>query len=162
MSLFSKTGIPIGNLTSQIFANIYMNEFDQFVKHELKIKHYIRYTDDFVIVSADEKYLKEMIPRLQVFLHEKLRLKLHPNKIFIKKYHQGIDFLGHVIFLHYRLLRAKTKKRMIKNIQNKIFDFKHSIISEKNLQQTMQSYFGMLSHVNAYNLSKGIKNQFWY
>ncbi len=103
-------GIPIGNLTSQMFTNIYMNEFDQFVKHGLKIKNYVRYTDDFIIISQNEDYLKQIIPALQNFLSEKLELGLHPKKITIKKFHQGIDFLGYVNFPQHRLLRTKTKK----------------------------------------------------
>ncbi len=74
-------GIPIGNLTSQLFANIYLNEFDQFVKHELKVKYYCRYTDDFVIVSSNAKYLQKLLPPIQEFLENNLKLKLHPNKV---------------------------------------------------------------------------------
>src|SRR5262249_18008030 len=105
-------GVPIGNLTSQIFANIYMNEFDQFVKHRLHVKNYARYTDDFVIISEERKYLEDLLPKLQKFLFEKLHLELLPKKITIRKYHEGVDFLGYVIFPHFTLLRAKTKKRV--------------------------------------------------
>ncbi|MFA5987883.1 MAG: reverse transcriptase/maturase family protein, partial [Candidatus Paceibacterota bacterium] len=96
-NLFYQKGLPIGNLTSQLFANIYLNKLDQFVKHELKIKHYIRYTDDFVIISRDKLYLENLIEPIRSFLLDELALELHPNKIFIRKFHQGIDFLGYIV-----------------------------------------------------------------
>ena len=74
-------GLPLGNLTSQLFCNIYLNELDQFIKHTLKVKHYIRYADDFVIMSQDKVWLKEQIPRIQNFLHKELKLILHHNKV---------------------------------------------------------------------------------
>lgn len=85
-NLFKRRGVPIGNLTSQIFANIYMNEFDQFIKHKLKVKYYARYTDDFIIISANRTYLKNLIIPIQEFLMTKLCLELHPNKVLIAKH----------------------------------------------------------------------------
>src|SRR5579859_5123331 len=82
----SGKGLPIGNLTSQLFANVYMNEFDQFVKHKLKIKHYVRYTDDFIVVSNSLNYLKALLPKMREFLANNLTLELHPNKINVRKY----------------------------------------------------------------------------
>ncbi|HEY9583449.1 MAG TPA: RNA-directed DNA polymerase [Candidatus Paceibacterota bacterium] len=155
-------GVPIGNLTSQIFANVYMNEFDQFVKHELKVKNYIRYTDDFLIVSENEEYLKSLIPKLQSFLLEKLILELHPRKVAIRKYHQGIDFLGYVIFPHHCLLRARTRKRIFKNLKYKINNYKSGIITRETLDQSIQSYLAVLSHANAYKLGESLKNQIWF
>ncbi len=156
-----RVGIPIGNLTSQIFANIYMNEFDQFIKHTLRIEHYARYTDDFVIVSDNKDYLKELIPKLQLFLLEKLKLKIHPKKMTIIKYIQGIDFLGYVIFPHHLLLRAKTKKRIIRNLKLKVYNYKRGLISKNKLEQSIQSYFGVLSHANTHKLKEFLKNQIW-
>ncbi len=88
-TLFDRHGLPIGNLTSQLFANVYMNEFDQFVKHEMKVKHYARYTDDFVVVSTDIKYLEGLIEPFQNFIGDKLKLTLHPKKISIRDVGQG-------------------------------------------------------------------------
>lgn len=161
LSLFNR-GIPIGNLTSQIFANIYMNEFDQFVKHILKVKYYARYTDDFLIISENKNYLEKLLPRLQLFLSDKLKLELHPNKVTIRKYHQGIDFLGYVIFPHYRLLRTKTRKRILRNLKRKTNDCKKGLISEKSLTSSLQSYLGVLSHANTYKLKESLRNQFWF
>ena len=92
--LFHRRGLPIGNLTSQIFANVYMNIFDQFVKQELKAEYYARYTDDFIILSHDESDLLNKLDRVTAFLEDKLALQLHPEKIIIRRYNQGIDFLG--------------------------------------------------------------------
>ena len=111
-TLFEHKGVPIGNLTSQLFANVYMNELDQFVKHDLKVKHYARYTDDFVIVSTDKKYLEDLLDPFRKFIGDKLKLSLHPKKCSILNAGQGVDFLGYVILPHYRLLRSKTKRRI--------------------------------------------------
>jgi len=157
-----KKGIPIGNLTSQIFANIYMNVFDQFIKHDLKVKYYARYTDDFIIVSEDKNYLEKLLLPIQLFLKEKLKLELHPSKVSIRKYHQGIDFLGYVALPHHIALRTKTKKRMMWKLKNKMTDYKNKKINEATLLATFQSYLGILSHANAYKLSQEIQNKFWF
>ncbi len=139
-----------------------MNEFDQFVKHGLRVKNYARYTDDFVIISEDRKYLEDLLPRLQKFLFESLHLELHPKKITIRKYHEGIDFLGYVIFPYFTLLRAKTKKRVLRNIRKKMKGHQNGNISEDSLRSSLQSYLGVLSHADTYALTEGLKNQFWF
>ena len=133
-------GLPLGNLTSQLLVNIYMNEFDQFVKHKLKAEYYIRYADDFVILSRDRAWLEEQILLIQDFLLNKLRLTLHPQKVFIKTFASGIDFLGWIHFPDHRVLRTATKKRMIKGLK-----------VMKN-DATRASYLGLLSHGNTYKL----------
>ena len=133
-------GLPLGNVTSQLFANIYLNEFDQFIKHKLKVKHYFRYTDDFIILHQDEDYLKGLLPTIAKFLREKLKLNLHPNKVTIKKLRQGIDFLGYVILPYHRVLRTKTKRRILRKV------------SENNLQ----SYLGVLKHCDGYKIKQSI------
>jgi len=138
-------GLPLGNLTSQLLVNIYMNEFDQFVKHKLKIKYYIRYADDFVIFSEDKKYLAGLVQHIKRFLTEKLSLELHPGKIFIKTITSGVDFLGWVHFPDHRVLRTATKKRMFRNIQAK-----------DGKEETVQSYLGLMSHGNSWKLRQQI------
>lgn len=138
-------GLPLGNLTSQLFVNVYMNEFDQFMKHRIKAKYYIRYADDFVTLSHDKKYLENLIPKISKFLSEKLRLSLHPNKVFIKTLASGVDFLGWIHFPNHRVLRTATKKRMFKRI------------SENSKEETVTSYIGMLKYGNAYILKEHIK-----
>jgi retron-type reverse transcriptase len=133
---FKPNGLPLGNLTSQIFANIYMNEFDQFVKHKLKAKYYIRYADDFVIMSEDKSDLENILFEVKQFLENKLKLTLHPDKIFIKTLASGVDFLGWINFPDHRILRDKTKKRMLRRI------------SENPSVETLNSYLGLLKHGN--------------
>ena len=87
-------GLPLGNLTSQLLVNIYMNEFDQFVKHLLREKYYIRYADDFVFMSDNKNHLENLIPKISGFLEVNLKLNLHPDKLFIKTLSSGLDFLG--------------------------------------------------------------------
>lgn len=161
-TLFERKGLPIGNLTSQLFANIYLNEFDQFVKHKLKIKCYVRYIDDFVIVAEDKLYLKNLIVPIRSFLSDKLTLELHPKKITIREFHQGVDFLGYILLPHHRLLRTKTRQRIFKKLENRIKEYKNGTISEQTLEQSLQSYLGVLSHANTYRLEQELKNQFWF
>lgn len=157
----SRRGIPLGNLTSQIFANIYLNELDRFIKHILKIKYYIRYMDDFVILGDNENNLREISRKIEEFLDGKLNIKLHPRKIIIRKYRQGIDFLGYVILPYYRVLRTKTKKRILKKIKQKHQDLRNKLISKESFNQSLQSYFGVLKHCNEYKIKKKI-NEFVY
>ena len=112
-------GLPLGNLTSQLLVNIYMNEFDQFVKRELKVKYYIRYADDFVVLLPDKEYLENILVKMKEFLENKLKLRLHPDKIFIKTIVSGVDFLGWVNFSDHRVLRISTKRRMLKKLKRK-------------------------------------------
>jgi retron-type reverse transcriptase len=135
-------GLPLGNLTSQLLVNVYMNEFDQFVKRDLKIKYYIRYADDFVFLSRDKDYLVDLQLKLEKFLNEHLKLSLHPKKTFLKTLASGVDFLGWVQFSEYRTLRTTTKRRMLKRIK------------QSNKPATLAAYSAMLKHGNAYKLSK--------
>jgi len=161
-NLFDRQGLPIGNLTSQLFANVYMNEFDQFVKLKLKVINYARYTDDFVIVSTDRAYLENILNPIKDFLDKKLQLSLHPNKVSIRACHQGVDFLGYVAFPYHRLVRARTKRRIFRKMKERIAMFRSGTISEDALSQSLRSYLGVLSHANAHQLSEGLKNQYWF
>jgi len=106
-------GIPIGNLTSQLFANVYLNELDQFAKHTLRAPQYIRYMDDFVLLSNDKAFLHHAREHIEAFLADKLQLVLHPKKVQIVPVRTGIDYLGYRIFPHYRKLRKQTVKRFV-------------------------------------------------
>jgi len=127
---FNQKGLPIGNLTSQLFANLYLDDFDQFIKKKLKVKHYIRYTDDFVIVVNDKSYLKNLITPIRTFLSNKLALELHSKKITIRKFHQGVDFLGYVVLPHHRLLRTKTRQRIFRKLEKRVNEYKIGLISK--------------------------------
>jgi len=143
---FPSKGLPLGNVTSQLFANIYLNELDQFVKHELKAKYYLRYCDDFIILGESEKELAKLIPQIGNFLNQKLKLKLHPNKVIIRKHGQGIDFLGYVALPYHRVLRTKTKRRMIRKVKQKHKEMKAGNVSKEHFQASSQSYLGVLGH----------------
>lgn len=117
-----------------------MNELDQFIKRDLKIKYYERYADDFVFISDSRKYLEKLLPKIELFLEDCLKLKLHPNKISIRKLKQGIDFVGYIVLPHHTILRTKTKKRMFKRVN-------------KNNES---SYVGLLSHCNGHKLRQKI------
>lgn len=138
-------GLPLGNLTSQLLVNIFMNEFDQYVKHKLKVKYYMRYADDFVFLSEDKNYLENILSKVSEFLENNLKLSLHPDKVFIKTLATGVDFLGWVNFSHHRVLRTATKRRMFAKL-------KAPEISEA----TIQSCKGLLSHGNTYKIGKEI------
>lgn len=137
----SGKGLPLGNLTSQLLVNIYMNDFDQFAKHTLKAKYYIRYVDDFVFLSRDKKWLASLIPRIADFLDTKLALTLHPEKVYIKSFASGVDFLGWVHFPDHRVLRTAAKRKMLRTVKE-----------NKGNRETVQSYLGLLSHGNAEKL----------
>lgn len=134
-------GLPLGNLTSQLLVNVYMNKFDHFAKHRLKAKCYVRYADDFVILSRDKKWLLSLVPPIAEFLNSKLALTLHPNKVCMKPFASGVDFLGWVHFSDHRVLRTTTKRRMLQKIA-----LKHS------KKETVQSYLGLLAHGNTEKL----------
>jgi retron-type reverse transcriptase len=163
-TLFNCCGIPIGNLTSQLFANVYMNKFDQFIKHDLKVKHYARYTDDFIVISDDREYLQKLLGTINVFLIQHLNLELHPEKVSIRKFNKnkGVDFLGYIILPHYKLVRIKTRKRMFKKMKEQARQYRDGSVSKETMDQSMQSYLGVLSHANTYRLSEKFKNQYWY
>lgn len=138
-------GLPLGNLTSQLLVNIYMDQFDQFVKHELKVKHYLRYADDFAILSPDQQPLKSLVPYMELFLKERLRLALHPSKVFIRTLASGVDWLGWVHFPDHRVLRTSTKRRMFATIKR---DSRPAVLN---------SYLGLLEHGNAAKLKSVLK-----
>lgn len=160
-TLFDRVGLPIGNLTSQLFANIYMDRFDQYMKHVLKVKYYARYTDDFVVVSHDREYLVSLISDISKFLNEQLRLGIHPKKITIRKYTHGVDFLGYVAFPNYMRVRKRTMKRILRRIKEKMALYKSGSLEREKLDATLFSYLGVLSHANTYRFSEKLKNDYF-
>lgn len=137
-------GLPLGNLTSQLLVNVYMNELDQFVKHKLKAKFYIRYADDFAFLSYDRAQLESLLSLTEDFLQNRLKLELHPNKVSIITLASGVDFLGWVHFLGYRVLRTITKRRMLRSLK------------EDPRPEVAASYLGLLGHGNTGRLQQKI------
>lgn len=139
-------GLPLGNLTSQLLVNVYMNEFDQFAKYKLKARYYVRYADDFVVLSHNKGELERTVSYMGLFLRERLALELHPDKVFIKTLASGVDFLGWVHFLDHRVLRTSTKQRMLKRVEG------------TDNEDVVNSYRGLLSDGNATKLSHALEN----
>ncbi len=137
-------GLPLGNLTSQLLVNIYMHEFDMYVKQELRVKYYIRYADDFVVLSEDKKYLQNLLKKIELFLKDKLHLSLHPDKVFIQSYALGVDFLGWKHFSHHRSIRTRTKRKIAKSLKG------------YPRLETINSYRGLLRHGNTYKIQKSV------
>ncbi len=133
-------GIPLGNITSQIFANIYLNSLDKYVKNVLKCRFYVRYNDDFVIVAQSAEGLNEIRNMIISFVREKLFLDIPLEKTSLRKIDWGIDFLGFTILPRVVLLRNKTKNKIYTNINS----------------QNIHSYFSILHHCNSYQLKRKI------
>ena len=163
-SSFEKTqgkGLPLGNVTSQLFSNIYLNELDQYIKHNLKVSHYVRYCDDFVIVSDSKIFLYACLEKIKIFCRERLFIDIHPDKIVFRKAQHGIDFLGYVSLPHRRVLRTRTKERLLKKLTNLKNLFAKGLIKKEYLEQVTQSYLGLLSHCKSEDVIQQIERIFW-
>ncbi|MFH0702795.1 MAG: RNA-directed DNA polymerase [bacterium] len=150
-------GLPIGNLTSQFFSNVYLNILDQYVKHGLKCKYYCRYVDDFVILHEYPKQLNEWYDAIDNFLQTRLKQKLHPHKKAVNTIFSGIDFVGYAVKPNRIYIRQRTIKRAFKVVsrwKNNSDKFNQSFL--KRMRATINSYLGMLQNVNGYNLRKSI------
>ncbi len=138
-----KIGMPLGNMTSQFFANIYLTELDQFVKNKLKAKYYIRYVDDFVILHDNQETLHNYKEKINTFLNEGLQLELHKNKSKILLLKQGIQFLGYRTFYYHRLLRKSNVRNMRIKITQEDYD---------NTYIFLEGWTSYAKHANTYNL----------
>ena len=147
-------GLPIGNVTSQVFANIYLHELDTYMKHTLREPYYLRYSDDFICLSTNRAHLESLVGIIRRFLDQHLRLTLHPQKIHLVKLNQGIDFLGYVQFKHHRLLRQTTQNRLIRKLVQTNWDYLNQTCSFMSLFQSTQSYKGLMSHANTFRLEQ--------
>jgi len=150
-------GLPIGNLTSQVFANFYMDSFDHYVKYDLKIRYYGRYVDDFVIVHESKEYLKNLIPKLSDYLQTELHVTIHPKKIYLQHYSKGLKFLGTVILPNRIYIANRTKGNFYTAIekQNQIArDHKPNKEEQAAFLSSMNSYLGIMKHYNSYKLRK--------
>lgn len=155
----SKVGIPIGNLTSQTFANIYLNEFDNFIKHALKIKYYIRYMDDFIILKESKEEIHIILKHIEEFLISRLGLRLN-HKTRISKIYEGIDFVGYKHYINRVNLRRSTWVRQKRNIKRMFQKFEKNKISYEDVEKSLYSILGHIQHADAYMLNKNIENKF--
>jgi RNA-directed DNA polymerase len=141
-------GLPIGNLTSQFFANLYLNELDQFITKKLGFRRYVRYVDDFIIIDEDQKQLKKIIPEINTFLIQHLTLSIHEKKICLQPLSHGVDFHGYYVKPDHMLVRQKVVKRLYAKIHVPRTGGDNLDIS------TINSYFGHFSHARSYTLRK--------
>jgi len=148
-------GLPIGNVTSQLFANIYLDKLDRFIKHRLKVKYYIRFCDDFVVVKNNNDFNTISIA-INDFIGKKLGLKIKEVKSRVRKISWGFDFLGFVVLPHHLVMRTKTKKRILRKVVEKNQLFQQGQISYTKYKSTINSYRGLLKHSNNYKLLQEI------
>jgi hypothetical protein len=135
-------GLPLGNVTSQLFANVYLHELDWFIKHTLRMRHYVRYCDDFILLAASPEIAWVLADKIDTFLTNTLKLQLHPDKVLVRTWKQGIDFLGYVLLPHATILRPKTADRMLRQVT----------------QENVSSYLGLCAHANAHELVCTVQN----
>ena len=154
VSITDRRGIPIGNLTSQLFANVYLNELDHYVKHTLKERWYARYMDDFLIIHADKNHLVQVRNQIEVFLRERLKLTLHPRKVAIQNVDHGVPFVGYRIFYDHILVYAKTVRRFRKRLHKRQNMEAKGKFSKAKLKLMCDSFSGHLKHANSHHLKQ--------
>jgi len=151
-------GLPIGNLTSQFFANICLSELDQFIKHKLKCHYYFRYMDDFVILHPSKTQLLYLRNEISSFVEKRLNLRLHPKKQILQPITNGINWLGYIIKPDYSL----SRRRVVSNLKQKLYYFNQQIPESPNLeslqkvQARVNSYYGHFKHANCFNLRRNL------
>lgn len=139
-------GLPIGNLTSQLYSNVYMNPFDQFVKRDILCEHYGRYVDDSAMVDACRVWLLAQVPKVREFLADELGLQLHMGKLHVREVSQGVEFLGAFVKPYRDYVSNKTLERMTRNITSlDLSDIRHA-------EASINSYMGVLSHTSSYRI----------
>ena len=155
-----KKGMPLGNLTSQFFANVYLNEMDYFIKHRLKIKYYIRYVDDFIILENNKFILEEHKKIINEFAMNHLKIELHPNKTKIHDLENVVPFLGLRIFPHHKLIA----KRNIRKFKNKLSLLMHRYENEEidydKIYDTVEGWTAYTKISNSYNIRKSSLQKF--
>jgi len=149
-------GMPLGNMTSQFFANVYLNELDQFIKHQLKVKYYLRYVDDFIILHSSKEQLIEWKTQINEFLKTNLKLELHQNKSKVFSMYKGVNLLGYRIFYYYRLLRKRNIIKFNKKLKNLKEKYTQKLIEYHKFYESIQGWFGYAIWANTYKLRKKI------
>ncbi len=153
-------GMPLGNLTSQFFANVFLNELDQYVKHTLKVSYYVRYVDDFVVLDRSKKQLQICQQKIDEFLTNRLSLQLHPSKSKIILAKNGADFLGMRIFLHHKLLKKKNVAKFRRKYARLQKQYDNGIILYDQMYDFMEGWIAYAKNADTYNLRKEIATKF--
>lgn len=143
-------GMPLGNLTSQFFANVYLNELDQFVKHQMKAEYYLRYVDDFVILHPSKEVLEGYRRTIQEFLVERLQLQLHPNKSRVINLENGIPFLGFRVFYHHKLVRPMNRRKFERKLEEFRASTEQDVIGSEKIIDSFDGWFAYANHGNVY------------
>lgn len=151
-------GMPLGNYTSQFFANVYLNKLDYFIKHGLKSKYYIKYVDDFVILHRSRKRLEYFKNKIIDYLRE-LKLEIHPDKSRIEPLQKGTQFLGYRIFYNYKLLRKRNLSKFRKNLAKKLGLLQKGLIDKDQILEDLQGWFGYAQWADTYKLRRKIKKE---
>lgn len=152
--------MPLGNLTSQFFANVYLNELDYFVKHKLKAKHYIRYVDDFIILHKNKTILENYKEKINYFLKLNLNLTLHQAKSRIIPLSRGIDFVGFRIFYHHKLLRKANLRRLKCKPALLKAQFDKQKLSYDDVYNSMLGSLAYTKQANTYQIRKSLENEY--
>jgi len=151
-------GLPIGNLTSQLFGNVYLNDFDHFIKHKLGCQYYGRYVDDLVIVHQDKEYLKSIVPILKKYLRDELLLEIHPQKAYLQHFSKGAPFLGTIIKPYRIYVRNQTKGNFYKKISywNDFLEKERRLTKEalNKFLASVNSYLGIMVNYSTYKLRR--------
>lgn len=157
--MLGNVGLPIGNLTSQMFANLYLNELDQFCKHKLHLHYYIRYMDDIIILHPDKKFLETVKRKIEEFLATELHLQLN-KKTCIRPTSMGIEFVGFRIWSTHKKLRKKTAKKLRKRLKYLFAAYAAGEVDKETLDRSVASYRGALKHFNSYGLRQSLNNMY--
>lgn len=153
-------GMPLGNLISQFFANLYLNELDVYVKHTLRAKYYIRYVDDFVILHESKEQLEMWKNDINNFLKESLKIELHPSKSNVLKLSSGINFLGFRVFFYHKLLRKSNLRNFEKKLNNLKILFDEEIIDREKALDSLEGWLAYCSHANTHKYRKHLLKEF--
>ena len=144
-------GLEIGNYTSQMFANIYLNEVDQYIKHKLKVKYYCRYLDDSIVIVRTKKEAKEILEKIKKYLKENLELELN-QKTQIFKNKQGVNFCGYKINEYRMKLRDKGKRKLKKKVKKLKEEIQKENLTSKQAKKYLAGHLGYIKYANNYNL----------
>ncbi|HEX9974127.1 MAG TPA: reverse transcriptase domain-containing protein [bacterium] len=155
-----RKGLPLGNLTSQFFANLFLNRFDHFIKEILRVRFYARYVDDFLLAANSIAFLNEAKQEIEAYLVN-LRLKLHPRKCHILRSDKGVPFLGQVIFPHYRLLKKQNVRRFSQRLPRLIHQLNAGDITRKRYNASIQGWKGHAVQANTFRLRQGLEGKFF-
>jgi len=153
-------GIPIGSLTSQLFANVYLDALDHFVKERLRVRHYLRYMDDFLLLASDRREARDRLGQVREFLTEQLRLELNPRRVSVAPISEPCDLLGYV---HHADGRTRVRRRSVRRLWRRVPALGRRVaareIDPDDARASVASWFGLAAHADAFRLSKSMFTQ---